>query len=517
MFEKMKYDLKYNRKHLFRYVTMWALFSAIIVVFILWGLSPRTQGNGLTSEGGAAATVNDATISFAQFSDTLENMRQDPRFAQLQALGGDAARQILQQQALYQLIEMELINQAAEKQHIMTGDTEVRDAIMGIPVFQENGQFSLNLYKAYLNSTRKTNTEFEDGVRRQLTLRRLLKTFTPALKPLPMEAEKTKELQNMKANLEFVAVPLDSLILPESIGAAEIKTFLAKGDSEGKIKDYFNTHKNDFSSPEKVKVRHILIRAANGDPEAEKKARQKIEDLAKQAKTTPFETLASQNSEDPGSKANGGLIDFFARGKMVPEFEKAAFSQAVNEIGQPVKTEYGFHLIQVLDKKAATTRSMDEVRDEIASILLSKEQTKTAIDALQEDLKKADSQAIQKFITANKLKWEETGSFSIDSPAVPKVGANDEILKAAFQLNAKTPYPGALFKEGSRGYIVRFKAMAAEKPNDKSKAAGELNDEMKNARRTEEVISKWLKELRKNATIVTSPKLAGPQQINSEG
>lgn len=511
MFEELKYNLKHNRKHVMRYVTAWMLFGAIIVVFIFWGMSPRTQGQGMTQEGGGAAMVNDTTISLAQFGEARERMRRDPRYAQLQELGGDAGRQMIDRQALEQLVEMELIHQAIDRQKMFTSNAEVVEVLSSIPAFQEEGRFKPAIYRNYLDQVRKTPGEFEEEVRNERSTNRMFKMFTTALKPLKLENSRVEELSNMKANLDYVSVPSDALVTPESIAAADVKTYLALPDSEAKIKDYFATHKGDFSTPERVKARHILVRAKAGDAEDEKRALAKIEDIAKKAKTGDFAQLATQYSEDPGSKSKGGLLDFFSRGKMVPAFEQAAFSQPLNVVGAPVKTDYGYHLIQVLEKKPALNRTQDEVKDEIAEILIAKDRSHAAVEVLQEALKKSDASAIQKFVTDHKLKWEETGTFSIESENVPKLGPNEELVKVAFQLTPEKPFSDSLIREGGRSLIVRYKAPQADKDPKKSEspALKQEMQEMMAGRRTEDVIRKWLDDLRKESKVSTNPDLFG--------
>jgi len=505
MFQKFKHNLRNHRRHMIKSATAVFLFGAIIVVFIFWGMTPHNQS---VAEGGAAVIVNDVTISQAQFAETMERLRRDPRMEQLAALGGDASRQILQQQALAQLVEFELIHQAANANYVVSTDAEVRDIILDIPQFKENGVFKTSLYHRLLDSERKSAAEFENEIRRQQALRRLVRMFSSALAPLKMEGERTKALKTMKANVEFVSVPSESLIAPESVAAADVKTFIAQAGVDAKIKDYYESHKQDFNAPEKVKARHILIRAKAGDAEAEKKALAKIEDIAKKAKTEDFGKLAAKFSDDPGSKSKSGVLDFFPRGRMVPEFEKAAFSQAVNEIGAPVKTDYGYHLIQVLEKKPAINRNLDDVKEEVAGILLAKDRSKAAIDSLQESLKKGDAAAVQKFVTEHKLKWDETGAFSIDSDNVPKVGPNDELVRLAFQLNSEKPLAENLIREGGRALVVRYKAVPATKEAPKVEQA-DLMAEMAAGQRAEDSLRKWLEDLRKTAKISTNPRLAG--------
>lgn len=512
MFESLKYNLKHNRKQTMKVATAWFLFGAIILVFVFWGLQPQQAG---VAEGGAAAIVNNTSISLARLSEQVERLSRDPRMEQLQALGGDAGRQILQQQALSQLIEQELIRQEANHQKLWTTDAEVAEVIRSIPEFQEEGRFKRENYMGYLQAVRKNPAEFEDEVRYQQSIRRAVRMFGAALRPTALEIEKQKALNDIKANLDFVAVPTEALVIAEAIPETEVKAYLAEAGSEAKIKAYYDSHPEQFSTPEQVKARHILIQAKAGDAEAEKKALAKIEEIAQKAKTTDFGKLASEFSEDPGSKGRGGDLGFFSKGRMVPEFDQVAFSAPVNEVSQPVKTQYGYHLIQVTEKKPAKTHTLEESREEIAGELMAKDRSKAAIDGLQDVLKKGDTAALNKFVADYHLKWEETGPFSVESNNVPRIGPNDEAAQLAFALSAEKPLATQLIRQGPTAYVLRYKAVpptetktAKNDPKSKMMESPEMMAEFIANRRSEDALRLWIQGLQKEARITTNQRFA---------
>lgn len=130
--------------------------------------------------------------------------------------------------------------------------------------------------------------------------------------------------------------------------------------SDAEIKDYYDKNKETLGEPEELKARHILV-----------KDEAKAKDLYEKLKANPndFEKLAKENSEDPGSKENGGMLEPFGKGKMVPEFETAAFAAKVNDIVAPVKSEFGYHIIQVLEHKEGKVPALDEVKAKIEKTL----------------------------------------------------------------------------------------------------------------------------------------------------
>jgi peptidyl-prolyl cis-trans isomerase C len=157
--------------------------------------------------------------------------------------------------------------------------------------------------------------------------------------------------------------------------------------SPKEISKFYDENKDKFIMPENVHVRHILVTLAEGDDEkvkAEKKA--KIEGLRKQLLDgANFAEVAKKNSDCP-SKENGGDLGLIKKGQTVKPFEDAAFSQEKNVIGPVVTTEYGYHVIQVLEKNPSKTSSLEEVKSKIAAFLEQKKQSE-AFSALLKKLR----------------------------------------------------------------------------------------------------------------------------------
>jgi peptidyl-prolyl cis-trans isomerase C len=159
--------------------------------------------------------------------------------------------------------------------------------------------------------------------------------------------------------------------------------------TDKEITKFYQTNKDKFQVPESVHVRHILVAKAPGDDEkitAAKKA--KAEDLRKQLLAgANFADLAAKNSDCP-SKASGGDLGTFARGQMIKPFEAAAFSQEINAIGPVVETEYGYHILQVLERNGAKTMSLDKKMKEMVAAFLQQQKQQEAFEAVLAKLKK---------------------------------------------------------------------------------------------------------------------------------
>ncbi|MBJ6362634.1 peptidylprolyl isomerase [Paenibacillus sp. GCM10012307] len=144
--------------------------------------------------------------------------------------------------------------------------------------------------------------------------------------------------------------------------------------TEDKIKEYYEQNKEYMGTPEQVRASHILVAT---EKEAE-------EILAELKQGADFATLAKEKSTDPGSKENGGDLNFFGRGAMMPEFEEAAFALKKDELSDIVKTTYGFHIIKVTDRKEAVSPSYEEKKDELKEQLVNNEVYTKSTTWLQE-------------------------------------------------------------------------------------------------------------------------------------
>jgi peptidyl-prolyl cis-trans isomerase C len=150
---------------------------------------------------------------------------------------------------------------------------------------------------------------------------------------------------------------------------------------------FYNDNKQEFQEGASVKASHVLIRVEENAPEDVVKAKQaeaaKVAALATK-KGADFAALAKQYSEEPGAKESGGDLGFFTKDRMVPEFAEAAFSQKVGQVSQPVRTQFGWHVIKVTDTKPAHQLSFDEVKDELVNYLKRNKQREAIQNLIKE-------------------------------------------------------------------------------------------------------------------------------------
>jgi len=181
------------------------------------------------------------------------------------------------------------------------------------------------------------------------------------------EAEKLADSPDFKRHMEVARRKLLMAELLQSVGKKALT-------DEAMHKVYDDAVKQ-MGEQKEVRARHILIRAAPGDEKADKAAEDKIKaTIARLKKGEDFEKVAKEVTEDPSGKANGGDLGYFTKDQMVPEFAEAAFKLNKGDISEPVKTQFGWHVIKVEDSRVKPPPTFDEVKPQIENYVTRKAQ-----------------------------------------------------------------------------------------------------------------------------------------------
>jgi peptidyl-prolyl cis-trans isomerase D len=272
----------------------------------------------------------------------------------------------------------------------------------------------------------ETVAEFEGNLRLGLYGSALETIAMQGVLATPADVEAEFHKRNDKIKLEYIAFDTTKIAAGLKPSPAELKAYydknkgffnspesrnvqmivadpdkLAQGMqvSDADVRAYYTSHKDQFRVQERVKARHILVMTQGKPADEVTKLKAKAEDLLKQVKAGgDFAKLAEKNSDDPGSAKNGGDLGWVVRGQMVPEFEKATFELQPKQISGLVTTNYGFHIIQVLEKEPAHLRTLDEVKGDIIKALQNQsmsEQMQALADKAHADLAKAPQNAAQ--------------------------------------------------------------------------------------------------------------------------
>lgn len=315
------------------------------------------------------------------------------------AYGGQLNDQLIKQlgidrQILNQLVDEEAMVAESRKQGISVSDVEIRERILALPGFQENGKFvGEQRYRQILQfqNPPMTTAEFERSLRRALQIEKLRTAITGWMSVSDADVAAEYRKRNEKVKLDVVPVTADAFKNQVTATDAEIAAAFEKSKEryrigekrkikyallnvdkvretvkvpEADIEAFYKQNLSQYQSPAQVRASHILFKTEGKDEKAVQAKADEVLKLAK-APNADFAALAKKYSEDESNSANGGDLDYFGRGRMVAEFEQAAFAMKNGDISDLVKTSFGFHIIKMVDNKPESTRPLAEVRTEI--------------------------------------------------------------------------------------------------------------------------------------------------------
>ncbi len=467
-------------------VVIFGLFGLICLMFVFTGLTPDRGG---VTGNSTAATVNQTVISAQDLQE---------RVSQYEAQAGPdkgmpaAQRQMrtqrIRENALQELVSYEVVFQSAQNAGILPTAAATRSLIVNIPAFQEDGRFAREMYQRYLQYRNISAGEFESKVKRDVVISQVRDIFFSAWAQPTLIDDLQNQARDTKLNLEVIKIDPKTLA-SSSVSAEDVGQYLAKAENKEKAKSYFSSHKEEFSTPDQIRARHILLK---GDTDAVLK---KAQEIKKGLTKANFAEQAKKFSEDQGSKDKGGDLNYFSRGQMVPEFEAVAFGLKVGQISEPVKSPFGYHIILLDDKRAAEVKTFEVAEKEIARNLAAEEKREKVNEEFATGLKgKGD---IGGLLARYNLKWQDLGAVSVTQNFIDKVESGDQIIEAALNLKPGQVYPD-LVRAGPQSYVVRLKSVvvAAEKSDSKKSASS-----LARFGGGGEALGLWAEELRKESRI----------------
>jgi len=433
------------------------LLGAIVIVFIFWGV-----GSFRSQRGGRVALVNGDQITLDEYREAYNNLIEQLRRRFGNNLDEDMLKQLqVKRQALNQLIDNKLLVQESKRLKFRVSEKELADAILNITAFQRAGIFDSRLYKDVLDRLKMTPEAFEEAQKNAMLIDKLRTLITSSAKISDQEALEWFNWVNASVNIDYVFFSPNRYkdIHPSD---EEIKTFFEnhketyKTDpmvkvrylnfnpdafrskvelSDEEIREYYDENLETFKIPKTVEARHILLRVnQDADPETVKKTKERALHILKLAKEgKDFAELAKQYSEGP-TRDKGGYLGKFKKEAMVKPFADVAFSMKAGEISEPVRTQFGWHLINVEKVNEASVTSFDDAKkdiqkkltDDMAKSLAYDEAEAVSDDALDgEDLINAAKKRNMKILT--------TDFFSSKGP-IQEINNPLEFASVAFNL-----------------------------------------------------------------------------------
>ncbi len=416
------------------------ILGAIVVVFVFWGVGSYTS-----RQSGRVAKVNGTVITLDDYRTSYNNLVEQVR----QSFGNNLNEELIQmlqlrKRALDQLIDKVLMLQAAEKLKLTVSDEELSEFIRNIGAFQSAGVFDSSRYLDTLNRNRLTPEAFEVQQREALVIDKLQALIFNSIKVSDSEVRQWYIWDNTQVDIDYLVLEpqryKDIKLAEEEIRnyfdqnkesyktdpSIKVRYLYFKPEDyaakvtipEEDIRDYYENNSDEFNIPQTVEARHILIKAdQNAGSEEVESARKKAEEIFKLAKEgQDFAELASKYSEGP-TKAKGGYLGTFRREEMVKPFADKAFSMNAGEISEPVRTNFGWHIIKVEKVNPAKTLTFAEAQADIQKKLtadrsknMAYDEAEAVYDATFED------QSLDRIVAERDLKIQTTPFFTQNNP-----------------------------------------------------------------------------------------------------
>lgn len=484
------------------------IILATAAVMTLWGVGK--MGGDKKGTDGAAAWVNGELISRREFAQEYE-----ARLGQYQAMLGNQfdpkfleALQI-PQRTLDELVQVKLLGQQARKLGIVVPDAELADHIRSTPYFQKAGKFDPELYSKLPNRGLE-----EKKMRERLQVSRFYTYLADRIRLTPTAARHAYLLSETKADVELARIDFGAIAKAQTFSAAQVAAKASKATEEN-LKQTYESHLNEYSTPSQVELRQIRVGIPYQAAEDVKiQAGKKIREIRAALTPENFAEKAKAQSDDEHAKA-GGALGWVDPSTLAKPLAEAVAKLPVGKVSEPVETDTGAYVFLVSAKKDRTTQPFESVRKSLAEVWAKE---KLADEFAQElksgwEKKLAAGQDIRGEFKKYKVDIKKTGPFAISSGYLPQVGQDDEMLNGILSLTTQKPLAPKLFAHGNEYYYAKLLTLSKADESAFMKNEATASQAASNGLRGE-FMNTWLNGLKKNASIKT--ELGGSQQHAEE-
>ncbi|MBK7043461.1 MAG: SurA N-terminal domain-containing protein [Rhodanobacteraceae bacterium] len=369
------------------------ILSLLMAAFMFFGI----QGYFVASGDTGVAKVGKVEISSSDYRQRMNEQVQRMRTMMGDSFNSDFfSTPQYKRQVVDQIVDEELMTQAGAAAGVAVSDARLRDEIVKLDAFQIDGKFNPSQYSAVLQSNGLTVESFEQRMRRDLAVRELPSQVEATVMVTDTEVDAFVRLRDQTRSFRYATLT-PAIVMADQVSDVDAKDYFQKHASkfttkeqasleyvelnaatlivppadEAALRDRYEQQKSSrYGSGDQRLVSHILVSVAPGaDANAQKAALKKADELlAKIRGGASFESVAREASDDVGSKDSGGDLGWIEKtGAFEPSFEDALFGLAVGAVSDPVRTDQGYHLINVRESRAASFRPFEEVRAELES------------------------------------------------------------------------------------------------------------------------------------------------------
>ncbi len=436
----------------------WLIVILISIPFALWGIQSYT---GIGGEP-VAATVDGADITQRDLDQRFQRTRMELR----ERLGAAYRPELfddkqLRREVLDDMIRERLVLETSHALGLRASDQEVRLTVLADPAFRANGRFDNDIYETRLRQNGMIPAQFEDRLRQRLLVAQLARALEATEVVTDREMDEATRLTRQTRDLSYLTLPAERFASDDPVSEAEIASYYEANrakfqvpeqvkveylvldvqhlpgvdtPSDDKLREAYAAHPEHFGQPERRRARHILVSVPSGaDVAAEAQAKAAIQTARQRiAEGEEFAAVAQEVSQDPGTKGRGGDLGEFGRGVMDPAFEQAAFSLTQGQLSEPVRSRFGYHLIETTGITPASTKPFEAVRAELIAEVTQQEASSHFFDQ-SERLATLVYEAPDSLAPAA----EQLGLEVQTSDWIPRTGGTDffgnpKVLNAAF-------------------------------------------------------------------------------------
>ena len=369
------------------------------------------------------------------------------------------------QNVLQQLISQAVVSNTAEENNYRIGDSQLSELIKDSDVFKKDGKFNAEAYDKYVRSQQYSKNQFEVRLRDQSRLAQVSSGYQESAFVLPAELNKLIALRSEERSFDLTSIAIDEFIKTVNISDEQIATHYEANKinyyqpeqvsieylqvklddvlpevsvSEDELKAIYEQNAESYGTPEKRNVRHILLKLEKDSTEEQEKQikEQALKLIAELKAGADFSKLAEKHSQDPGSASQGGDLGQISYGQMVKPFEEAAYKLAKNEISEPIKSRFGYHIIRVDDIEAASN-SYESVRDDIEqqertriaeNLLLERAEQLTDLTYEHPDSLEVAAEELKLIVQKSKLFTRQNGEGIARFPMIRQAAFSEDVL-----------------------------------------------------------------------------------------
>lgn len=440
----------------------WIVVALIVITFGMWGI--HSYLIGAHTPDNVAAKVNGQEIPYTALTAAYERLRQQ----QQMQMGADfslsqSAEAQLKNRALNQLIVSTVLTQAAVKAGYRVTDDQVNEALLRVPAFQINGQFSRERFQEVLSTVLYSEQQFIADMRAEMLVNQVQGGYVDSAFALPPEVNNAIRLVNQKRDISYLIVPTTHFTNNIQVNDSDIKNYYQQNQGnfqapeqvsvdylelslpaikaamhfdQTKLQQYYEDNIDNYMTPARWHVAHILAKVPpNATPQQVAAAQTKINNIASLlAKGADFAQLSRSESDDIVSAKQGGVLDWFSQGSLDPAFEKAVANlQSVGDISSPVRTQYGFSIIKLLGVEKPQTEPFSQAQQQVQNALAQQQAEQIFADASDKlsNLTYANPDSLVVASKALNLPIQSTGWFAREGDK-QGITSNSRFVAAAF-------------------------------------------------------------------------------------